>query len=387
MTPNPTEADGRITVLYVIWSLQMGGAERVVADLARGLDRRRFRPLVCCLDFKGRLAESLEAEGIPVVALDKRPGLDPMVLVKLMRLMRRRRVDVVHTHLWTSSFWGRLAAVIARVPVVIVTEHDVDTWRRSRHFLADRLLGRATDDFVFVSREVEAFYRARLGLESGRGRVVHNGVDLAPFERRPDRSAVRARMGLAAGARVAGVIGRLDARKGHRFFLEAMAAVAARDPGAVGVIVGEGRERDALLAQRDALGLAGRVHVVGYWPDLVEALAALDVFVLPSLMEGHPLAVLEAMAAGKPVVATRVGGNEEAVETEVTGLLVPPADPSALADAILALLADPERSARMGAAGRRSVESRFRLPAAVHANEELYLKRYRESGAGRESAR
>jgi glycosyltransferase involved in cell wall biosynthesis len=350
----------------------------VVADLARGLDQRLFRPLVCCLNFKGRLAEPLEARGIPVFALDKRPKLDLRVLIRLVRLMRSERVDVVHTHLWTSSFWGRLAGALARVPVMIITEHNLDTWRRAPHLLADRLLGRFTDDWVFVSSEVEAFYRARLALPEGRSHVVHNGVDLAPFARRPDPAEVRTRMGLPADARVAGVVGRLEARKGHRFFLEAMRRVVDRVPGALGLIAGEGKEKDALLAQRGALGLAESVRLVGYWPDLAEALAALDVFVLPSLMEGHPLAILEAMAAGKPVVATDVGGNAEAVEAGVTGVLVPPADPDALADAILALLLEPERAARLGEAGRRSLDRRFSLAAAVKANEELYLRRYRE---------
>lgn len=373
-----TVSDGRLSVLYVIWSLQMGGAERVVADLARHLDRRLFRPLVCCLNFKGRLAEALEADGVPVFALDKRPKLDLRVLVRLVRLMRRERVDVVHTHLWTSAFWGRLAGALARVPVVVITEHNLDTWRRAPHLLADRLLGRVTDDWVFVSREVEAFYRARLALPAGRGHVVHNGVDVAPFTRRPDAAAVRARMGLPAAARVAGVVGRLEARKGHRFFLDAMRRVVDRAPGTIGLIVGEGREKEALLAQRDALGLGDAVRLVGYWPDLAEAFAALDVFVLPSLMEGHPLAILEAMAAGKPVVATDVGGNGEAVQPDVTGLLVPPADPAALADAILSLLAEPERSLALGEAGRRSLDRRFSLEAAVRANEHLYLQRYQE---------
>jgi glycosyltransferase involved in cell wall biosynthesis len=370
--------DGRLTVLYVIWSLQMGGAERVVADLARSLDRRLFRPLVCCLNFKGRLAEPLEADGVPVYALDKRPRLDLRVLLRLIRLMRKERVDVVHTHLWTSSFWGRLAGALARVPVVVITEHNLDTWRRAPHLLADRLLGWVTDDWVFVSREVEAFYRARLAVPSGRGHVVHNGVDLVPFERVLDGTAVRARIGIPAGARVAGVVGRLEARKGHRFFLEAMRRVVDRMPGAMGLIVGEGREKEALLSQRDALGLQDAVRIVGYWPDLAEAMAALDVFVLPSLMEGHPLAILEAMAAGKPVVATDVGGNSEAVEPDVTGVLVAPADPEALAGAIVALLAEPERARRFGEAGRRSLDRRFSLDAAVKANEELYVRRYQE---------
>jgi sugar transferase (PEP-CTERM/EpsH1 system associated) len=377
------DRDDRITVLYVIWSLQTGGAERVVADLARGLDREAFRPLVCCLNFKGQLAEGLEAEGIPVFALDKRPKLDPAVLVKLVRLMRRERVRVVHTHLWTSSFWGRLAALIARVPVRVVTEHNLDTWRRPWHLWADRLLGRFTDDWIFVSREVEAFYLDRLRIPPERSHVVHNGVDPAPFAAMPDPAPIRSRMGVRPDAVVAGCVGRLEARKGHRHFLEAMVRVASEDPRAVGLVIGDGKEREALATLRDALGLQGSVRLVGYWPDLAEAHAALDVFVLPSLMEGHPLAILEAMAARRPVVATDVGGNAEAVEAGVTGLLVPPADPAALAAAISGLLRDPERAARLGEAGRRSLERRFSLTAALAANQEIYRKRSAEAAAGR----
>jgi L-malate glycosyltransferase len=374
----------RINVLYVIWSLQMGGAERVVAGLARGLDRTRFRPLVCCLNFKGRLAEELEAEEIPVFALDKKPKLDPLVLLRLVRLMRRERVDVVHTHLWTSSLWGRLAALLAGVPVRVVTEHNIDTWRRGPHFLADRLLARFTHHFIFVSREVEVFYQQRLGLAPSRGRVVLNGVDVAALQARVDAAAVRARMGLPRDAVVAGVVGRLEERKGHRHFLEAMKTLVAEDPRLRGLVVGEGRERAALETQRIESGLDGRMSVIGYWPSLAEALAAIDVFVLPSLMEGHPLAILEAMAAGKPVVATRVGGNPEAVQDGETGLLVPPGDPDALGQAITTLVRDPDRARAMGQEGRRRVERLFSLEASIRANQEVYLAhvgRIQEGGA------
>lgn len=372
----------RIPVLYVIWSLQTGGAERVVADLARKLDRRRFRPLVCCLNFKGRLAEELEAEGIPVFALDKKPKADLGALLRLARLMRRENVLVVHTHLWTSSLWGRLAALLAGVKVRVVTEHNLDLWRGPAHLFADRLLARFTHHFVFVSEEVASFYRARLPLADVPCTVVHNGIDRAPFEAAPPGGDVRARMGIPEGAVVAGVVGRLDERKGHRYFLEALHRLRATEPRLHGLVVGEGREKDNILAQRKALGLEDRVHVVGYWASLPEALAAIDVFVLPSLMEGHPLAILEAMAAGKPVVATRVGGNHEAVDEGRTGLLVPPQDAEALGQAIATLAADPSTRNRMGQEARRRLDERFSLDAAVRANEEAYLKALDAVSAG-----
>jgi glycosyltransferase involved in cell wall biosynthesis len=360
--------------MYVIWSLQMGGAERVVADLALRLDRKRFAPLVCCLNFKGQLASELEAEGIPVFVLDKRPKLDPWLVPRLVRLMRRERAQVVHTHLWTASFWGRIAGLVARVPALVVTEHNIDLWRGRWHLLADRTLARRTCHFVFVSREVERFYRDHLPLREGGFEVVHNGVAPWPRRHNSDPQAARQRLGLPAEGPVVGVIGRLEARKGHRHFLDALARLRRQDPRLVGLIVGEGREREALLAQRKALGLDEVVRLPGFWPDLAEALDAIDVFVLPSLMEGHPLAILEAMAAAKPVVATAVGGNAEAIEDGRSGLLVPPADPSALAAGILDLVADPERAARLGRAGLATFEQHFSLERSVRANEDAYLK-------------
>ncbi|PYQ42804.1 MAG: hypothetical protein DMF77_11730 [Acidobacteria bacterium] len=381
MTSSPAE---KINVLYVIWSLQTGGAERVVAELARGLDRARFRPMVCCLNFKGRLADELEAEGIPVVALDKKPKLDPGVVLKLVRLMRRERIDVVHTHLWTSSFWGRVAARIAGVPVVVVTEHNLDLWRRRPHFLSDRLLARWTHRWIFVSREVEAFYRKRLPDRARDFTVVHNGVDLAdigPADATPPER-VREQMGLPPDRRVVGVVGRLEERKGHRFFLEAMRSLLDDGLAVVGLVVGEGKEMAALAARQEALGLEEGVKLVGYWADLRAALSVIDVFVLPSLMEGHPIALLEAMAAGKAVVATNVGGNGEAVEDGVTGLLVPPGDAGALAEAMRVLLRDPSRAARMGRAAQAAVRERFSLQAAVRANEAVYLGCFEGTGKG-----
>jgi glycosyltransferase involved in cell wall biosynthesis len=269
----------------------------------------------------------------------------------------------------------------------VVTEHNIDTWRGRGHLLVDRILARFTHHFVFVSQEVASFYRAHLPLvDDDRCLVVHNGIDRVPFEQTIDRNAVRDRMGLPREAVVAGVVGRLDERKGHRYFLEAMKRLAG-EPGLHAVVVGEGREKDALFAQRRELGLEPRVHLVGYWASLAEALAAIDLFVLPSLMEGHPLAILEAMAAGKPVVATRVGGNHEAVEDGRSGLLVPPRDAEALAEAISSLARDPERAARMGLEGRRLLGERFSLEAAVRANEEIYLKHLGDPIRGGENGR
>ncbi len=344
----------------------------MVADLARSLDRKRFRPMVCCLNFKGRLALELEAEGIPVFALDKKPRTDLGALFRLARLMRRERVQVVHTHLWTSSLWGRLAALLAGVPVMVVTEHNLDTWRGRGHFLADRILARFTDHFVFVSQEVASFYRARLPLDDDRCLVVHNGIDRAPFEQTIDRNAVRDRLGLPREAVVAGVVGRLDERKGHRYFLEAMKRLAG-EGGLHGVVVGEGREKDALFAQRGELGLEPRVHLVGYWASLAEALAAIDLFVLPSLMEE-----VIPSPSWKRWLRQAGGGHAGGRESRGGGgrpqRVRRPSRRGSAAEAIGSLARDPGERPAWVLEGRRLLGEHFSLEAAVRANEEIYLR-------------
>ena len=376
----------KINVLYLIWTLEMGGAEHVVVNLARGLDRTRFTPMVCCLNWKGRLAEELEREGIRVVALEKSSRWDLRVVGKLVGLLRRERIHILHTHLWSASFWGRIAARLARVPVVVITEHNVDTWRNRFHLLADQWLSRRTDRLIFVSQVVQEFYRQQLVLPLEKCQVVYNGIDLEACRVNGHAAEVRASWGIPAGARVVGTIGRLAERKGHRFFIEAMRTVAATSPNVVGVIVGEGRIRDELAAAIEAAGLRETVRLVGYCPEIAQALSALDLFVLPSLMEGFPLAILEAMAAGKPVVATDVGGTVETMEPGRTGLLVPPANSQALAEAILSLLNDPARAVRMGQAGRARAEERFSLPAMIRETQTLYLDTIAHASGGRRHA-
>lgn len=365
--------------MHLIWSLEIGGAEQVVLNLAKGADRSRFNSMVCCLNWKGQMAQELEVAGIPVVALGKKPKFDPGVIAKLVEVLRRNRIHVLHCHLWTASFWGRLAARIAKVPVVIITEHNIDTWRRPWHLLADRILAKWTDQIVCVSEAVCAFYRERLGRSSGKCRVIHNGIDLARFNRNGphDPAAVRTQLGLPAAGRVVGTVGRVsEERKGHKFFVEAMQTLSGQEPDLSGLIVGGGKLLGEVERHRDALGLRDRVCLPGFWPNarLAEVLSVMDIFVLPSFMEGLPLVILEAMAVGKPVVATTVGGNAEAVEEGVTGWLVPPGDLPAFNAAVLKLLRTPGLIERMGEAGRKRVEERFSLAAMVGAQQEVYRR-------------
>ena len=372
-TPN-LRSDHKVNLLYLIWSLEMGGAEQVVMNLARGMDRTIFKPMVCCLNWKGRMAGELEREGIPVFVLGKRPGFDPVALFRLAWLLRRERIHILHCHLWTASFWGRLATWLRKVPLVVITEHNLDTWRNRARLMSDRFLARRTDCMIFVSAKVRTFYQNYLDLPKEKYRLIYNGVDITGLDGNRDGNETREKLGIPVKRRVIGVVGRLENRKGHRFFMDSVRSLAVRESRALGLIVGEGKARGDLESYRDALGLHDQIQFLGFCPDLGEALSVMDIFVMPSRMEGFPLAILEAMAAGKPVVATSVGGNDEAVQHGVTGLIVPYDDVQAMVQAILTLLQDDELRVKMGEAGQKRVREQFSLEAMVRDTQEVYFQ-------------
>jgi glycosyltransferase involved in cell wall biosynthesis len=359
-----------IRVAQVIWSLGLGGAEQVVIRLAASLDRRRFEPFVCCLDRPGPFAPQAEAAGLEVVALDKRGPLDARAAWRLARLLRSRRVDVVHTHLWGANLWGRLAALGARIPVIVTTEHNVDTWKRAHHLAIDRALAPVTTHLVAVSQQVLEFYETR-GVGRGRFRVVHNGVDTSAAPRR-GRGAAFLGLGLGTDDPVVGLVGRLVPAKAPEVFLRALALAAARVPGLRGLVVGDGPLRPQVEAEARRLGLGSRVAFAGVRQDVSDLLPGLDALVFSSLREGLSMAMLEAMAAGVPVVATDVGGTPELIVHGVTGLLVPPGRPDRLCDALVELLEDAAAGDAIRQAARRCADEHFSLAKMTAAHEALY---------------
>jgi len=364
MNPSPAP----LRVAHVIWALGLGGAEQVVIRLAAGLDRTRFTPLVCCLDEPGAFAPQAERAGLEVVALGKRGPVDARVIGRLQRLLRRRRIDVVHTHLWGADLWGRLAARRAGTPVVVTTAHNVDSWKRWYHLALDRWLAAGTR-LVAVSHEVRAFYEER-GVGRGRWQVIHNGVAELPTPPR-DRRPLSA-LGIAGQDPVAALVGRLVPAKAPGVFLEAVQRAALAVPSLRAIVVGDGPLRSQLEERARQLGLGGRVVFTGLRHDVADLLAGVDVLAFSSEREGLSMAMLEAMAAGVPVVATRVGGTPELIETGVTGILVPPGEPQALADGLLAVLRSPEQSHSLRCAARELVRSRFSLRRMIEDYEAVY---------------
>lgn len=362
-----------IKVMHLIWSLDLGGAEQVVMDLARKLNRTYFEPMVCCLNEKGRFAPLLEQEGVRVVALHKKPKFDPGLLSKLIGLIKEEKIDLIHTHLFTANLWGRMAASLARVPV-ISSEHGMDTWRTWFHLTLDKLLTPVNKRIIFVSEGVKKFYSARNSSLNGKSRILYNGVDVTKFQISSDRQAVRKDLGINKTDRVIGIVGRLVPEKAHEDFIGLIQNLRDQRQDITGLIVGEGALLNELKERVKTAGLENHIVFTGHRSDLPQLYQVMDVFVLTSLREGFPVVVLEAMAAGVPVVATEVGGINECVEHEKNGLLVPAGDRMALLQAVLRILEDKTFKEEIVRHAKEKVTSRFSIANMVEAHEALYTE-------------
>jgi glycosyltransferase involved in cell wall biosynthesis len=349
----------RPKVLFCIWALEAGGAERFLVELAKRVPRDRFDAKVVCLARKGPWAREAESAGIEVLSLDKKTGFDLGIVGRLRRLFRAERPDIVNTHLWTADVWARLAAILEKVPRIVVTEQNVDVWKKAHHRLIDRLLFRRTDKVVCVSDQVKAFYRDHLGVPEAKLEVIPNAISVTPPAPPEGSRPLRDEIGASAEDFVLLCAARLHPQKAHVVLFEAARRLLAEGAPPFRVaLAGEGSLRPELEQRARALGLGDRVHFLGFRNDVRALLPQADAFVLPSLYEGLPLSALEAMAAGLPVVVTRVGGNPGIVDDGVNGLMVEPGDPKALAAALGRVLRDRALGRALGEEGRRRVAER-----------------------------
>jgi glycosyltransferase involved in cell wall biosynthesis len=349
-----------VRVLQVALSLDPGGTERLVLDIARGLASHGLEPAVCCLDSPGAWAADLERDGIPVESLARRPGFRPGVSVGIARIARERRIDVLHCHQYTPYVYGCLAKLLRPSLRLVFTEHGrlSDAPPSAKRRLVNPWLARVPGARFAVCEELKRYLVAE-GFPENRLGVIYNGIDLGSAPGPDDRRAARERLGLDDTRLVVGTVARLDPVKDHATLLDAFARIRGHVPDAALVLIGDGPERTALEARAAAAGIADAVSFLGTRSDVRRLLPGLDLFVNSSRTEGVSLTIVEAMAAGLPVVATRVGGTPEVVADGRTGLLVPPADPETMAAAAAALAADPERARRLGVAARALAEERF----------------------------
>ncbi len=363
-----------LKVLQLIPTLDRSGAEKQMVLLAKGLPRDRFEVEVAALTRLGPLKGELDAAGIPVTLIGKRHKVDPMALGRLTTFLKEKQFDVVQTWIYAADTYGRVAAHRAKVPVVVTSEMAVDLWKSRPELLIDRFLSRWTDRVVGNSNAVVAFYR-KVGIPAEKLAMIPSGIaDEEPPE--VDPAEVRTSLGLPPDCPLILFAGRLAAQKSVETLLSAMDLLQHVRPKFRALIVGEGPLRGRLEETARAYELfeKRRVSFLGHRDDVPRLLAAADLLVLPSLYEGLPNVVLEAMRFRKPVVATAAPGTTEVVDDGVTGLLVPLRDPPALTRAIQKVLDDPELARKLGEAGRARAEAFF----SVHLMIERFAALYEE---------
>lgn len=334
-------------------------------------DPHRFSVSLCGLKPAEPASQLLESQGIPVTHLG-RGRFDPRILSDLVRLARARGARILHVHGYAAADFGRLAA--RRIGAALVLhEHFADPRMPAYQGLADRLLARYTDRAIAVSGSTRDFLVRQRYVPEDRVRLIWNGAPLDEFApvSREKGLALRRELGLPEDAPLIGSVGRLNLQKGHRYLLAALPAVLAQVPETRALIVGDGDQSEPLKQQARELGVSERVSFAGHRADVPEVLGALDVFCISSTYEGTPLALFEAMAAAKAIVSTAVDGCREVLEEGVTGLLVPPSDPAALAGALVRALSD--RELRAGLALRaREASARYDIRECVRGMETVY---------------
>lgn len=372
---------GRLPVMTMIDAVGgHGGAERLALEIVVRIDQTRFRPVLCVTRDTPEAADAetrarLQDASVELVTLSRSSRFDVRPWPRLVEKLRRERFAVLHSHKIGSNIWGALISGPARVPVFVAHEH---TWsfvgKPYRRLLDRELIARRADAFVAVS---EADRRRMISIEripEHKLRVIPNGITApAPAEAAGD---LRAELGLRPDQPLVGLVATLRPQKALEVLIEAAPAISARFPDARVVIAGgdpEGGEvRRGLEQLAASLGVADRVLMLGHRDDSAAVVAALDVAVLCSDYEGSPLSVLEYMEAGKPVVATRVGGVPDIVLDGETGILIEPRAPQRLADAVIELLGDPERARRLGDAGRSRRRRYFSIEHTTAEIERLY---------------
>ncbi len=363
-----------LRVMFVNTSLEVGGAETLLVNLVRRMDRERITPEICCLKEKGALGEML-ADEMPVFSDLLGSKYDLRIVGRLTRLFRERRIDAVVTvGAGDKMFWGRLAARRARVPVVASALHSTG-WPDGVGRL-NRLLTPLTDMFIAVAEPHARYLVERERFPAEKVCVIPNGVDVDRFRPQPADPQLRRAIGLPDDAPVAGILAALRPEKNHSMFLEVAAGVLREIPAAHFLVIGDGAERPLLKRRAAELAIANRVHFLGTRPDIPGLLALVDVLLLTSLNEANPVSILEGLSCGKPVVATRVGSVPETVIDGENGYLVESGSVDAMSRRVVELFRDRPLAAALGAAGRRHVVEHWSVERMVEGYEELLLRLY-----------
>lgn len=364
-----------LRILHITHSLNIGGLERVVVDLAKGFKKKGCIVSICCLNGKEPLGAEAEKAGIKVFSLNKKPGIRWGIPFCIARIIREEGINVVHTHNEAGLIYGAAAAILAKISNIIHTEHGKEPNYDSKRILqiAEKLLLKKIKHVVAVSVDLKDKIISSTNIDKNKILVIHNGIDIESFQRSELREKMRMELGISPDSFVIGNIARMVPLKNHKFLITIFKELLKDFPKLKLVLVGDGLLKRELEIYSEEIGLSNSVIFLGERKDIAELLTAFDLFILPSITEGISITLLEAMASGIPIVASKVGGNPEIIENERTGLLIPLSENIRWIETIKSLIKNEDRRIELLKKAKDFVTGQFSIETMIENYEKIYI--------------
>lgn len=390
MTEGIQLTEEKINILHIYQNSKIGGIQQQILSIVRMYDREKFNPMVCCFGPKMELGKEIEKAGIDFVALNRQRynKFSVGIILDLYRLMKERNIHVLRTHKYRANLYGRIAGKLAGVPVIIASEHNIYRDEKEKRLIrrvTNKLLSMVTDKMVTVSDAIKNDILRYDRVSPSKIMALHNGVDTERFKPGVNFRDMRNQFALSKDDVVIGFVGRLVNSKGLNYLIEAV-ALLKNSSNVKLLIVGDGSLMEELKQMAKDKGLEESVIFTGLRRDITDILSSIDIFVLSSIKEGFPNSLLEAMAMGKPIVATAVGGIPEVIDHGTNGLLVKPADVEGLQSALKLLIDDRLMAKNIGLAARDFIVKNYSITATVRKWETLYCQILQSKGLLRSNA-
>lgn len=358
-----------IRILYIHHTFRNQSGSFLLWNIAKRIDKTKYKVFAACLREGGPYETKLREIGVEIKNFDLKTLLDIRIIPRLIRYIKQNEIDIVETAVFPSDVYGRISARLANVPIIISTMHRVEDHKQEFMyrllFFADTLTMPLTTKMIAVSQAVKQYLTTWHKVSPDKIRVIYNGIDPDIYDSSIDIPEYKRALGLHHDIPIVAFIGRLVKLKGVNYFLRAAASILKGDKAAQFMVVGDGPLKHSLIKQAESLGVSQHVHFIGFRKDIPQILSIIDILIVPSLWEGLPLTILEAMLAGKPIIATRVGGIPEAIKEGKSGILVPPRDVDALRDSVLELLKSPEKRKELGEGGKQRALQYFDIERMV----------------------
>lgn len=366
----------RINIAHLTYSLDTGGIENGIINLVNRMDHDHFYHYIICVTYATEFRKRITSENYEIISLNKKPGNDLKLYFRLWSIFVKKKIDIVHCRGWATMMEGIISARLARVPVIIYGFHgktyeDIQEEKR-RRVIAQKILLKLTDGIITLIDNMKNDLCSSLSIPGEKVEIIKNGVDLTKFGK-GDR---RLRQGFNVGddEYVVGVVGRIDPVKNYAAVIEAFHIVSSKYKNIKMIIVGEGPDFKDIEAKIEGMGLSGSILMLGSRDDVYNLLQCFDVFIQPSFYEGLSNTILEAMATGLPVIASRVGGNPDVIKEDENGLLFSPGDVDGLANAIEKMYLNKELRENMASANKAKIVNEFSLEKMVAQYERYYQK-------------